>query len=66
MQLIASHGPWPVGAVDKTGQDRTGQDRTGEDRRGQDRTGQDRTGQDRTGKWGGHAVQYLKPGDPAS
>ncbi len=31
--LIASHGPWPAGAIDKTGQDRTGkwdgQDRTG-------------------------------------
>jgi hypothetical protein len=25
-QLIASHGPWPVGEVDKAGQDRTGQE----------------------------------------
>jgi hypothetical protein len=23
-QLIASHGPWPVGEVDKAGQDSTG------------------------------------------
>ncbi len=33
-QLIASHGPCPVGAVVRTGQNRTGQDRTGLDRTG--------------------------------
>jgi hypothetical protein len=37
-QLSTSHGPWPVGEVDKAGKDRTGK------WAGQDKTGQDRTG----------------------